>query len=65
MMEKSRKEIQSNNERDVVIVTSTSSPVNSEVKEKTLRQRFRDFGADSTIHGVRYITNPKFNIFRK
>ena len=63
-MEKVQK-IQLNDEKRSVIFTSTSSPGNSEIEKKTLRQRFCDFGADSTVHGVRYVTNPKFNIFRR
>ena len=37
----------------------------SEKKTKTTKERFLKFGAESTVHGIRYMLNPEFLVLRR
>ncbi|XP_072039615.1 acid-sensing ion channel 1-like [Amphiura filiformis] len=49
---------------DHFTTSSTTSPADTETT-KTVKERFFEFGADSTIHGVRFVTNTEIGIFRR
>ena len=63
--------IESNNcncfEAQTVEEMSIESPSTSTIaaEEKTLSSSWHEFGSESSLHGIKYATNPRGNIYRR